>query len=435
MGRRFMLAANPRMARPRPRDPLVDPTDGHRQVRTFAAVVAALVSIGSAACSTTTVAGRGVEQPDGQDRAPATAGPTQSGPTEVWPAGDLQVRLAPVIELDAPIDVAAIDATTLWVAQRAGLVVPVTDGAVGPPLIDVTDRTTTDGERGLLGIALSPARDLLVVSFTDRDGTSTLEAHAIVDGRPSADGGRTLLRIEQPRANHNGGAVHFGPDGMLYVALGDGGGSGDPLGAGQDRSNPLGAILRLDVRGDGPARIPGDNPLVGVPGADARIVASGLRNPWRFSFDPGTGDLWVGDVGQGRREEIDRVALADLPGADFGWARFEGSLPFDGPGPPAGQPVVAHTPPVHEYDHGPGCAVTGGIVYRGARIPALVGVYLFSDLCDGTIRGLRLDADGRVTEVMDLGVTGRRVVGFAPDAAGEVLVIDLDGRIDRIEPA
>lgn len=382
--------------------------------------------------------------PTPRDAPEAAAGASSAPPGAAAPAdpsrpateaGVPALALDPVVELDAPIDAVAADRDTLWVAERGGRVVPVVDGRPGAPLLDLTDRTTTDGERGLLGLALSAEGDLLVVSFTDTSGTSTLEAYPVIDGRPVAARARVLLTVAQPRANHNGGAVRFGPDGMLYLALGDGGGAGDPLDAGQDRSSPLGSLLRLDVSGDGPARVPPDNPFVGMAGADPRIVATGLRNPWRFSFDPATGDVWIGDVGQGRREEIDRVAFAELPGTDFGWARFEGTLPFDSAATQRVPSDAPHTPPVHEYAHGPGCSVTGGVVYRGARIPALVGTYLFSDLCDGTVRGLRLGPDGRVADLVDLGVGGAQVVGFAVDADGEVLVIDLAGRIGRLVPA
>jgi len=341
---------------------------------------------------------------------------------------DVRFTLDTVVELDAPIDVAARADGSLLVAQRAGLVVLVpTDGGPVRTLLDMRERTTTDSERGLLSIALSEDEALLVVSSTDLDGSTLIEALP-VDGRDlDLARRRTLWSLPQPRASHNGGAVRFGPDGMLYLGLGDGGGRGDPLDAGQDLTTPLGALLRLDVAGDGPARIPADNPFVGVAGAAGEIVASGLRNPWRFSFDPATGDLWLGDVGQGEREEINRVPLAELPGTNFGWNRLEGTLPFSGRAP------ETHTPPVHEYAHGPGCSVTGGIVYRGRRVPELVGAHLFSDLCDGTIRALVPDGAG--WREVDLGVTGRQVVGFAPDADGEVLIIDLDGRISRLRPA
>lgn len=405
----------------------------HRAPRGRAAVAAAVVGAVAIACGPT--------PPDASDAAAGSSSAPPGASDQAAPsrpateAGVPSLTIAPVVELDAPIDAVAVDRDTLWVAERGGRVVPVVDGRAGTPLLDLTGRTTTDGERGLLGLALSAERDLLVVSFTDASGDSTLEAYPVLDGRPVAAQARTLITIAQPRANHNGGAVRFGPDGMLYLALGDGGGAGDPLDAGQDRSTPLGALLRLDVSGDGPARVPSDNPFVGVAGADPRIVATGLRNPWRFSFDPATGDVWIGDVGQGRREEIDRIALADLPGTDLGWARFEGTLPFDSAATRRVPSAAPHTPPVHEYAHGPGCSVTGGVVYRGARIPALVGTYLFSDLCDGTVRGLRLGPDGRVDQLLDLGVGGAQVVGFAVDADGEVLVIDLAGRVGRLVPA
>lgn len=371
-----------------------------------------------------------------RDARPPTSGPrpgaSQEGPSGAseGPVGSPGTFvLVTVAELEAPIDAVALIDGTLLVAERAGRVVTVTPtGEVGPAILDLRGRTTTDGERGLLSIAVDAPEEQLVVSFTDRDGATTLEAHPIAPGRPVALGpARSLWRLAQPFANHNGGAIRFGPDGLLHLALGDGGGRDDPLDAGQDRTTPLGSIVRLDVGGNGPARVPVDNPFVGVPGADPAILATGLRNPWRFAFDVEGGHVWIADVGQGRREEINRVPIDELAGADFGWARLEGSLPF------RGDPPVDHVLPVHEYDHGPGCSVTGGIVYRGRAIPELIGAYLFSDLCDGTVRALVDDGAGRLT-ALDLGVRGRQVVGFAPDADGEALVIDLAGRISRLVP-
>jgi len=385
--------------------------------RAAAAVTVALVAFGCAPSSA---------PPPGPPSAPSAPG-TQQDAGEPAPTAveDLRFGLETVVELDAPIDVVALADGSLLIAQRAGLVslLPA-DGAPARTLLDMRERTTTDGERGLLSIAVPEDEGLVVVSSTDPDGATLVEALPF-DGRDlDLDARRTLWSTPQPRANHNGGAVRFGPDGMLYLGLGDGGGRGDPLDAGQDVSTPLGALLRLEVSTSGPARVPADNPFVGVAGAAEEIVAYGLRNPWRFSFDPVTGDLWLGDVGGSEREEIDHVPFADLPGTNFGWDRLEGTLPH------AGRPPGTHTPPVHEYAHDPGCSVTGGIVYRGERVPALVGAHLFSDLCDGTIRALVPDGDG--WRAVDLGVAGRKVVGFAPDADGEALVIDLDGSVSRL---
>ena len=385
------------------------------------------VAVVLAACGSPPSAAPEVED-TAVDGAPSDAGPVAPDAAPAPPIGAL--ALAPIAELVAPIDAVALSDGTLLVAERAGRIIPIApDGRAGTAILDLRERTTTDGERGLLSLAVDADEQVVVVSFTDLEGATTLEAHRLIAGPPLALGpARPLWRLEQPYANHNGGAVRFGPDGMLHLALGDGGSRDDPLDAGQDPSTPLGAIVRLDVTGSGRARIPPDNPFVDTDGADPAVLAIGLRNPWRFAFDVEGGHVWIADVGQGRREEINRLTLAELPGANLGWARLEGSLPFRGEAP------SDHVLPVHEYDHGPGCSVTGGVVYRGRLLPALEGAYLFSDLCDGTIRALLDDGAGGLVAV-DLGVAGEQVVGFALDAQGEVLVLDLEGTLSRLAPA
>jgi len=342
-----------------------------------------------------------------------------------------EVLLTEIARIDGPIDTATLPDGTVLVAQRAG-VVRVLIGSDGVPsptpgriVVDVRDRTTTDGERGLLSIAVAPDGTELLLSLTDRSGDTLIEAHPLVDGRVTGSP-RTVYTLAQPRANHNGGPILFAPDGMLLVGLGDGGGSGDPLGAGQDLATPLGSILRLDVRGP-VTRAPEDNPFVAVDGAAAEIVALGLRNPWRMSLDGPRGELWIADVGQSAREEINRVHLDALPGANFGWALREGNLRF------LGEEPEGHVPPVHDYAHGPGCSVTGGHVYRGSALPELVGAYVFSDWCDGELRVLLKDPGAIVAR--PLGVSGERVVGFGRDADGELLVLELSGRVRRLERA
>lgn len=318
----------------------------------------------------------------------------------------------------------------LYVAERSGTVHPVTDGGLGDAVVDLSSETTTDGERGLLGLAFAADGSELYLSSTGLDGQNVVSA-VPVDGGTFDDGARrTLYTLDQPRSNHNGGDVAVGPDGMLYVSIGDGGGGGDPFETGQDLTTPLGALLRLDPTGDA-AVAPPDNPFVGRSGAAEEIVAYGLRNPYRFSFDEVGGHVWIADVGQNTREEINRVAIDDLPGANFGWNLMEGTLEFAGPEPDD------HVPPVYEYDTGgaEGCSVTGGYVYRGEAVPELTGVYLYADFCNGEIRGLLVDAAGEVTEQAGLGIDGGQVVGFARDGDGEVYVLDLGGRLLRIDPA
>jgi glucose/arabinose dehydrogenase len=341
------------------------------------------------------------------------------------------VALTTVAELGAPIAADVGPDEQLYLADRGGTVHRLTDDGVSDPVVDLSDETTTDSERGLLGIAFAADGSELYLSYTDRGGDTTLDAVTVVDGVPDPDQRRTVFTLDQPYGNHNGGDVQIGPDGLVYLGLGDGGGGGDPLRAGQDLTTPLGALLRIDPQGADPYGIPGDNPFLDVDGAAGEIYAYGLRNPWRFSFDPDTGDAWIADVGQNTREEVNRVPFADLAGANFGWNLMEGTLEFEGSEPDD------HVTPIYEYDtNGPeGCAVTGGVVYRGSAIPELVGAYLYSDACNGAIRALAVDADGEVVEQADLGIDGGRVVAFGVDADGEVLVFDLGGTVGRIVPA
>jgi glucose/arabinose dehydrogenase len=369
------------------------------------------------------------EEPDAAE----DEGGTSAAEPEPPPDPDLSValELTEVATLDGPTAGAVGPDGVLYLADRAGTVHPLTDEGVGEAVVDISDETTTESERGLLGIAFAADDSELYLSSTDRDGASTLTAVPVVDGEVRADERRTVFRVSQPYANHNGGDVHVGPDGLLYLGLGDGGSAGDPRGAGQDLTTPLGALLRIDPQRGEPYAIPSSNPFVDVEGAAPEIFAYGLRNPWRFSFDPATDTLWIGDVGQDAREEINRVDLDAAAGANFGWNLMEGTTSF------AGSEPEDHVAPIYEYEtRGPqGCAVTGGVVYRGSAIPELTGVYLYADACNGSVRGLVVDADGQVVEQADLGVDGGQVVAFVPDADGEVYVLDLGGGVRRLEPA
>ena len=330
--------------------------------------------------------------------------------------------LEEVVVLEAPIDTAGLPDGTVLIAERAGRVRVLDGPTPGRIILDVSARTTTDGERGLLSIEVAPGGDELFVSMTDADGDTLVEAHpldgAVVTGAP-----RTIYATRQPLANHNGGPLVFLPDGTLLLGLGDGGGAGDPLGAGQDRSTPLGGLVRLDVS-SGSVALPSDNPFLDHPDATPEIAAYGLRNPWRISLDRPRGELWIADVGHSEREEINRVSTDELLGANFGWALREGNAPFLGDAP------EDHVPPIHDYAHGPGCSVTGGLVYRGAEIPELIGGYIFTDLCDGELRALVKDGPDVTTRT--LGVSATRVIGFGSDAAGELLVLEIGGRVLRL---
>jgi glucose/arabinose dehydrogenase len=352
-------------------------------------------------------------------------------------------------ELDQPVAmVSAPDDDSFLVAQRGGAVVEVVERedefiTVDDPVIDLTDDVgSTEAERGLLGLAVAPDGAHLYASYTRaEDGASRVDEFALdlVDGawRADPETRRTLLAVDQPFANHNGGHVEFGPDGMLYLGLGDGGAGGDPEGRAQDPGTLLGKIVRLDPAADPP--VPEDNPFVGADplGARDEIWATGLRNPWRFSFDSATGDLWIGDVGQDTTEEVDVLRAADGTGrgANLGWDLYEGDEPFadadPAPGAASEGPFVS---PVFTYDHGQGCSITGGVVYRGEQIPSLDGTYLYADLCGSGVRALRpTDADdGAGWTSSQLTDGPEQIVGFARDSAGEVFVISLTEGVFRL---
>lgn len=342
-------------------------------------------------------------------------------------------------------------ANGLVVAERRGIVRVVTfDGdkaVLSSPVIDISDDVSTEMEQGLLGLALNPSLTRLILSYTNSDGDTRVDSYPIrwnsdntgetppfvAERRASTE----LLAVDQPFPNHNGGHIEFGPDGMLYVGLGDGGAGGDPSGNAQNRSTLLGKLLRLDAdASDKAERTPKDNPFVATRDARGEIWATGLRNPWRFSFDPQGQALWIGDVGQDRFEEVNLVTESDGygRGANFGWDLFEGNQKFDQPDPapsPASDgPFIA---PLYTYEHGPRCSITGGVVYRGTAITALVGAYLYSDFCDGTIRTLVVSSDSAARS-QSLQVSVDQPVAFANDTRGEVYVLSLTDGIFRITP-
>ena len=280
--------------------------------------------------------------------------------------------------------------------------------------MDIRGRVGSDGsEQGLLSMAFHPAygkNRRFYVNYTDNQGhTRVVEFRS--DGRRARLGtARQLLFVRQPFSNHNGGQLQFGPDGKLYVGMGDGGAGGDPQNTGQNPRSLLEKLLRT-------------NPLA----VDWKIVAYGLRNPWRFSFDRRTGDLYIGDVGQNAREEID-FRPKGAPPANFGWARYEGSRTYDGDvtlDPPS--PLVF---PVHEYGHGEGCSVTGGYVYRGSAVPAAVGRYFFGDYCSGTVWSLRMAGDEATGVRRELEVSS--LSSFGEGARGELYLVSHDGTIYRL---
>jgi glucose/arabinose dehydrogenase len=384
----------------------------------------------------------GVVETATPDEATATSTPDADSPTatpdaptsapEPSPAepdlADLQLGLREIATLDAPIAMALRPGDdTLYVAERAGRVRPLqVDGTVGSPLIDISDRTDTGSERGLLGIAWSVDGDRLFLSSTGPGGETRLDAVDVVDGSLDDSTTTTLLEVPQPASNHNGGNLLMGPDGHLYLGLGDGGGANDQFAQGQRPDTLLGAMLRITPTADG-YDIPADNPFADGVGGAPEVWAYGLRNPWRFSFDAATGDLWIADVGQNAVEEVNRVPL-DAAGLNYGWPRFEGDRPFDGQA--ADGPVVD---PVVTYEHSRGCSVTGGYVYRGQAIPGLQGAYLYTDFCSGEIWAADVAPDGTLRDDVDTGLSLANPVSFGEGPDGELYVLSLNGPIALIE--
>jgi glucose/arabinose dehydrogenase len=347
------------------------------------------------------------------------------------------VRVEPVVSgLTDPIGItnAGDGSGRLFVNERGGRIRIVdADGSLRErDFVDLSGRLEAGGERGLLGVAFHPdfaANGRVFVHYSRRgDGATIISELAASADRSTADPAseRIILTHAQPFANHNGGQIAFGPDGYLYIGLGDGGSGGDPLGNAQNRGVLLGKILRIDVDGTrAPNKqyaIPDDNPYAGdgvSPGAGLpEIWAYGFRNPWRFSFDRGTGDLYIGDVGQGSWEEIDRQPGDSAGGENYGWDLYEGTHCSS-----ACDSITA-VAPVAEYSHDAGCSVSGGYVYRGTAQPAMVGTYLFGDYCSGTI--WTLPADDGVTPRM-LADTDLRISSFGEGEDGEMYVLDIFG--------
>jgi glucose/arabinose dehydrogenase len=336
--------------------------------------------------------------------------------------------------LDRPVELkAAGDGSgRLFVGEKAGTVRVLADGALlEAPFLDIRDRVgSRASEQGLLGLAFHPQHGRggerrFYVNYTDRSGDTVVAEYRVTEDPNRADPAseRVLLRAEQPAANHNGGNLVFGPDGYLYIGLGDGGGAGDRFGNGQNPDTLLGKMLRLDVAGE-PYRVPADNPFVDRPGWRPEIWAYGLRNPWRYSFDRATGDLYIADVGQGQWEEVNRQAAGSRGGENYGWPNLEGDHCYRGDGDcePAGGSIH----PIVEYSHDEGgCSISGGHVYRGAAQPALHGIYLFGDYCSGLIWGAApLEGGWRRAQ---LAGTGLSISTFGEDEAGEVYVADMAG--------
>jgi len=343
----------------------------------------------------------------------------------------VRLRLVQIATLESPLAMAIRAADdALYIGQKGGKVIALRGGKVDPtPVLDISSQVSTGSEQGLLGLAFSPDGQFLYVNFTNVDGDTTINEYPFADGSVTGPPRRVLF-VRQPYPNHNGGDLVFGPDGDLYIGLGDGGSEGDPQGNGQNLSTLLGKMLRIDPRPSGLASytVPPDNPFVGKAGVRPEIWAYGLRNPWRYSFDRSTGDLWIGDVGQNAWEEVDYQAAGSKGGENYGWNAREGNDSYQGSAP------AGAVPPVFEYGHGSGeCAVTGGYVYRGSAIPALQGAYVFADFCLGDVVAIRIQ-DGRVVQQVSLGLSVPSLSSFAEDQSGELYALSLVGALYRLEP-
>jgi len=354
-------------------------------------------------------------------------------------APPLKLRFEPVATgLESPTFVASPPGSTdLYVVELPGRVRKLVNGTPQAPVVDISARVSSGGERGMLSLAFDPgfaSNGYVFVYFTDPSGDIAVERFTLpVSGNAAPSSGvestavRVLTIAHRAFANHNGGQLQFGPDGMLYLGTGDGGGAGDPLGSGQNVDTLLGKILRLNVR-TLPYQIPPDNPFVGQPGKRPEIWAYGVRNPWRFAFDGATHSLYIADVGQNSREEVDVVA-ANAAGLNYGWNVWEGTMCY-----PSGNACSSAgiTMPVLDYDHENGCSITGGYVYRGALLPEVAGRYFYSDFCNGWLRSF-LVVNGVATERLDWHVTPiGSIQSFGVDSRSEFYALTSGGGVYRL---
>jgi glucose/arabinose dehydrogenase len=325
------------------------------------------------------------------------------------------------------IDNARDGTNRLFIVEKVGRIVILQNGTVLPqPFLDISSIVNSAAyERGLLGLAFHPnykQNRLFYVYYTAPNGAITISRYQTTADANIADpnSGKVLLTQAHPRGNHNGGPLVFGPDGYLYIGLGDGGGAGDPDRNGQNPKAALGKILRIDVDTEDPYGIPADNPYAQNGEGRPEVWAIGLRNPWRITFDRKTGDLFIADVGQNAYEEIN-LQKAGAGGANYGWNPTEGFHCFVD-----GCNVAAYQLPIFEYDHSKGCSITGGYIYRGSAFPALDGIYFYSDYCTGTLWGLKESPDGKWNSMEFLRAVGT-VGTFGEDEAGEIYLADTSG--------
>lgn len=370
--------------------------------------------------------------------AASSCGSEFTNETPTPPSGAVPVALQPVATgMSFPLYLTSPPGDQrLFVVEKAGAIrVSAGAGFLPDPFLDVTAQVSTDGEQGLLGLAFPPdyaASGQFVIHYTNVEGHTRVSRFQVSADPNRADPASetVLLAADQPFPNHNGGQILFGPDGFLYIGLGDGGSFSDPFGRAQRLDEPLGSILRIDHLTGAAAP---DNPFTQTPGALPEIWSYGLRNPWRFTFDRATGDLYIADVGETQWEEVNYSPAAEAAGrgVNYGWDLMEGRHCLQG----GDCDTTGLTLPVLEYDHSHGCSITGGYVYRGAAIPDLQGHYFYSDFCSGFVRSFRIEA-GRAVDEFDWPTLrpGGAVVSFGEDAVGEVYLTTAEGGVFKIVP-
>ncbi|WP_051062753.1 PQQ-dependent sugar dehydrogenase [Ilumatobacter nonamiensis] len=383
----------------------------------------------------------------GADLPTQAPGDTVPVTTVAGPLPDLDVRLLELGTYDRPVDATTDEGDRrLFVVQQGGTIVAADDESDAVVFdistVDATTFTAAESEQGLLGLAFHPEADLAYVNFTNGDGNTVVAEFAFdpvsYEFEPASF--REVLTVEQPFANHNGGDLEFGPDGLLYISFGDGGAADDPMRTALNLSTRLGKLLRIDptATDDASFTVPTDNPFVGTDGADPTIWALGLRNPWRFSFDAVTGDLWIADVGQGQFEEIDLATATDGrdagKGMSFGWSAFEANEPFNDDQDPAG-----HVAPVAAYSHeGGNCSVSGGVVARDSSYSNLNGWYVYGDFCSGQLWALDTtsvsvgpDGPTGTPRIVEIG-TVPALASVATGPFGDIYAISNGGQLYRL---
>ena len=358
----------------------------------------------------------GAQEPPGTASSSPSSSPSPASPSPVVGLERIPGDFSKPLYVTAPPG----DTSRLFVVEKGGLIRIVKDDVLAEPFLDLSASVSSGSEQGLLSLAFDPdyrRSGKFYVDFTDADGTTKVSEFSVRDDDPDradANSRVDLLSVPQPYSNHNGGQLQFGPDGLLYVGMGDGGGTGDPEGRAQNPDSLLGKILRLDVASK----------------ADAEIYALGVRNPWRFCFDRDEGGLWIADVGQDEREEVDYLPPGTPPGANLGWNGYEGSREYDA----ATARQLDRDKlvwPVAEYGHDMGESITGGYVYRGTAIPALRGHYLYADFVSGHVWAMQgPNGEPRLLEGADRRIES--ISSFGEDARGELYLTSLDGSVYRI---